>query len=224
MSYYLNLSFYKGLIDESSIFNELMRVSNISKANSDRIIRDNIAYISNYEHLLIQNKSQTVFDIMTPENQLMLSGLFTTKFLYWKKFKLLAAVGPVYDAKYHTIEFFNSSDQDVQIATWNCLMIDDDCRKQINAIIQDTITEKNLADVLKEYEEFEDSDLGYKKRSYVYTKLEELLGIRSYLFDKSADIDVFEFGPSLTDREKTNIYITATKIINERIEQFNKGD
>lgn len=223
MSYYLNLSFCKRLIDDSNIYEELKRVANLQKNNIDKVVKSIIGYLPNYMSSLIANKKLNMLDFITPENQYMLVDAFTVKFLYWKKFKLLAIVGPIDDNNYYNVEFYNNTDQDVELSTWSCLQVEADCRKLFNDIIQSTVNETNLADVLKEYEDFEESDLEYKKRSYVYNKIEQLLEIKRYLYDSDADIDVFLFGPNLTDKEKTNIYLSATKLMNAEIENFNRS-
>ena len=223
MSYYLNLSFCKRLIDDSNIYEELRRIANLQKNSVDKVIKSVIGYLPNYTSSLLAKKSLNMFEFITPENQYMLLDAFTVKFLYWKKFKLLAVVGPIDDNNYYNVEFYNNTDQDVELSTWSCLQVEADCRKLFNDIIQSTVNETNLADVLKEYEDFEESDLEYKKRSYVYNKIEQLLEIKRYLYDSDADIDVFLFGPNLTDKERTNIYLSATKLMNAEIENFNRS-
>lgn len=223
MSYYLNLSFCKRLIDDSNIYEELRRIASLQKNNVDEVVKSIIGYLPNYMSSLIANKKLNMLDFITPENQYMLIDAFTVKFLYWKKFKLLAIVGPIDDDNYYNVEFYNNTDQDVELSTWSCLQVEADCRKLFNDIIQSTVNETNLADVLKEYEDFEEADLEYKKRSYVYNQIEQLLEIKRYLYDSDADVDVFLFGPNLTDNEKTNIYLSATKLMNAEIENFNRS-
>ena len=115
--------------------------------------------------------------------------LFSTRFLYWTDKDLLGIAGPVlteFDPSLKEVHFQNKTDQDYELSDWSGIKL-----------FEDTVAECRSASVKRlrklapglGYMPDEEivEDIEYYRRSTVYSRIFEVLGLDSYIFEKETD-------------------------------------
>lgn len=218
MSYYIELSFHKDLVEESEVFTKAMDFCKNQYENyMYKNIDDNIIYMPGYDHF---SEDIALWDL-SKGDRVFLNNLFNYKFIYWKKYKLLAVLGSFEktDSNYEDIVFQNSCDKDYEYDYWDIFINNDKCRKDFKDLVENacnnTLSQEAINEIIERFDEIDD----YYVRTYVTGIIEELLDIDNYMYRNSSENFItFTFGYNLIDTVK----VMTTAI--QAIHKFLKGE
>lgn len=224
MSYYIELSIYKGLVEEKdalSIAHEFCK--NQYQNHMHDTIKDHLIYMPCYDTM---HENMNLWDL-SRATCLYLKNIFTYKFIYWKEYKLLGIVGRYSktDENFQEIVFQNSTDKNQDYEYWTPLLplksvIDEVQNGLVDDLVKQHFIENGFYTPEEIAKELED-DIDYYRKTYVHEKLEEKLSIQNILYDHECeDATVFLFGyASVNDvaiREET------IAVINEWFAELDK--
>lgn len=224
MSYHIDLSVFKGIVEEKDIMPKALSFCNEMLENSYNEIKENLIHVPSYDDLAFSDGLPPYR--LKKADILFLENLFVYKFIYWKKYKLLAVAHDTTNDAMQYIVFQNSTDQDENYETWQVLYEPDDpCRTIFKTLIDDTISGKNANAITEYYQNDPDVDPEneYFKQTYVCKQIENKLKIVKYLYDNVPDdITVFRMGAHLTDNDKIKLRTDTIKAFNDQIIEYEK--
>lgn len=219
MSYYISISFFNDIIDETSLFEKALSFCHkMLHQQANKEIESNLAYFPSNDTLFdlaFHDSSKLTVSKLTKADILFLERIFTYKFIYWKKYKLLGVIHDTQDDVMSQVVFQNSTDQDAEYSTWSFLMQSDNCRECFRMLLDDTLSGANDTTISKywedRYDEVDDYRSDYYKQSYVYHIIEDKLHIIDYLYHESTeDMTIFNLGAYISDN--TNLTLRQITI------------
>lgn len=225
MSYYISISIFKDIVEENDVLNKALSFCNKIIKNANKEIHDNLTYFPSYDDLMFDD-SITPFRLKKADI-LFLDNIFTHKFIYWRKYKLLGVVHDLNDDEMQQFVFQNSCDQDTDFTEWYSLhQSDNPCRCVFKQIVTDTVFNKNTEDIRQYWiDKYDDADIDptdeYYKKVYVYSRIEEELSVTDYLYGNiSDDIFTFRMGAHMSDHEKSELRQTAVDVFKNMSKEF----
>lgn len=115
--------------------------------------------------------------------QNIIYGLFQIRMVYWPRYQMLAiAAGDLpkqleeaLGVTFHCVEFQNGTDQDYALGSWPKLPFFDACKRAVSELSDGKVRSES---------EFEDSDIGYCRRSLVYKRVFKDLRLNDWLYGR----------------------------------------
>lgn len=192
MSYCIDISIFKGVIEEKDVFAKALAFcKNQYKKHMAETVREHLVYLPGFEEY---EKDVTIFDIKRGDRE-YLQNIFNYKFIYWKQFKLLGIIGRYEKTNPDTMVdlcFQNSSDQNYDYETWDVLLDDDVSRQEIKQLIEDTKAGNKTQAIIDYFkhrwgdDDEVDAEKDYYRKWYVYAQIENMLEVSGYLYDNSS--------------------------------------
>lgn len=224
MSYYIELSVYKGLVEEKdalSIAHEFCK--NQYQNHIHDTVKDHLIYMPCYDTM---HENMNIWDL-SRATCLYLKNIFTYKFIYWKEYKLLGIVGRYSktDENFQEIVFQNSTDKNQDYEYWAPLLpLKPIIDKVRNGSIDDIVRQyfiDNRSYIPEEIDEALKKDADYYRKTYVHEQLEEKLRIQNILYDHECeDVTTFLFGYASVNNVAVREETIA--VINEWFAELNK--
>ena len=187
MSEYIELLAFKGETEEKDVLANAMKYCHDKLMNHrNDVIKKSLIFCPGFDMLMKtyeENGEICIWDINSAMRA-SLMNMFSFKFIYWRHLKLLAVVGNQYDATsldLFPLIFQNSSDQDEEYSTWDCLLTDEPSRRILREL-REKIQSGQMDDAIKE---------DIRKRDYI----DDELDIHSCLYSNFSD-DIIAFNMS----------------------------
>ena len=170
MSSAIEMTFYK--IGQNNVLEVISKITEAFRSDIDNILEENRIFIP----------SNRYSECAEADNNTWLMQVMTRKFCYWKQYSLLGVVGntPNVDGlKGYSVYFQDSTDQDYEYAEWPPFKFFKETIREVKSM--------SSADILKEMEWDEDDELpdeGYYRRTAVYKRIYDALGLENVLDDR----------------------------------------
>lgn len=210
MSEYIELLAFKSEIEEKDVLANAMKYCHDKLMNHrNDVIKKSLIFCPGFDMLMKtyeKNGEICIWDINSAMKA-SLMNMFSFKFIYWRHLKLLAVVGNQHDATsldLFPLIFQNSSDQDEEYSTWDCLLTDEPSRRTLKEL-REKIQSGQMDDVIKEdirkrdyiddELDYETLDMEYYRKEYLYKHIEDELDIHSCLYSHFSD-DIVAFNMS----------------------------
>lgn len=223
MSYYIELSIYKDIVEEKDLFRiayEFCR--NQYQNHMHDTLKDHLEYMPFYNDM---HENMRIYDF-SRATCAYLNSIFTYKFIYWKKYKLLGIAGQYSktDNNFHDIVFQNSTDKDQNYDYWAPLRTLKPIIEKVRNGSSDDLVRKyfieNKSYIPEEINENLKSDIDYYRKTYIAEILEEKLCILNILFNHECDdIIMFRFASIIDD---IAIKKETIAVINEWFAEINE--
>jgi len=169
MSSAIEVTFYK--VGQNNVLEVISKITEAFRGDINNILDENRIFIPTNRYS----------ECKEADNNEWLMRVMTRKFLYWKQYSLLGVVGTtpnIEGLKGYSVYFQNSTDQDYEYAGWPPFKFFKDTIRDVKSMTS--------ADVLKELDWGDDDELpddGYYRRTAVYKRIYDTLGLECVLDD-----------------------------------------
>ena len=168
--------------------------------NADEVIAQNEFYIPSRRNTLPDHIANRL-------NDYWLYGLFSIRFVYWKKYKLLGISGDYPEKMMEMVDmhqyFQNSCDQDYEYEYWKGVKlfegIVEKCKKMDWTEIQ--------ANIDYETEEKNEESLEYYRKTRAYDEIYGTLQLGNWLYDNLNTPEIIEFSMQALNTYEKNIEV-----------------
>jgi len=169
MSYELSMQFKEV---KGDILKEIAKIKFELKQKINTIIEENISYIPS---MRFENRGLPD-NVLEAKDSAWLQKVMTFKVVCWPQYNLIGIVAP-YDIEGAKKVFFqNSCDQDYDYSEWPEIEFFQKIIKEV-----DSMKAEQLMEI---FSDWDDTPLDYIKRSYVYNKVCEELGVIRWLYNQ----------------------------------------